>query len=119
MKYGLTEIAGRSIKVLPSKADLFNWLSETLAGRGCEIKRNETYGGGAKAKLDRIFAKNLTPDVALAQLDKGEIYLMIVPVAEIAASARSRRDETGFQRIRRALDRRRNGCLLKVCDHAH
>ncbi|MFN8514351.1 MAG: ABC transporter substrate-binding protein [Thermomicrobiales bacterium] len=48
-----------------------------------EIKRNETYGGGAKAKLERIFAKNLTPDVALAQLDKGEIDLMIVPVAEI------------------------------------
>jgi peptide/nickel transport system substrate-binding protein len=48
-----------------------------------EIKRNETYGGGPKAKLDRIFAKNLTPDVALAQLDKGEIDLMIVPVAEI------------------------------------
>ena len=42
MKYGLTEIAGRSIEVLPSKADLFNWLSETLAGQGCEIKRNET-----------------------------------------------------------------------------
>jgi len=48
-----------------------------------EIKRNENYGGGNKAKLDRIFLKNLTPDVALAQLDRGEIDLMIVPISEI------------------------------------
>ncbi|HEX5417786.1 MAG TPA: ABC transporter substrate-binding protein, partial [Chloroflexota bacterium] len=49
-----------------------------------ELQRNEEYGGGAKAKLDKLFFKILEADVALAQLDKGELDLMIVPVAEIA-----------------------------------
>jgi ABC-type transport system substrate-binding protein len=48
-----------------------------------EIDRNEDYGGGAKAKLDKIFLKILTPDVALAQLDKGDLDMMIVPVSEV------------------------------------
>ncbi len=47
-----------------------------------EIKRNDTYGGD-KAKLDRIFFKISTPDVALAQMETGELDLMIVPVAEM------------------------------------
>jgi peptide/nickel transport system substrate-binding protein len=49
-----------------------------------EMKRNDTYGGGAKAKLDQVFFKILTPDAALAQLEKGELDLMIVPVSEAA-----------------------------------
>ncbi|HEX5503226.1 MAG TPA: ABC transporter substrate-binding protein [Thermomicrobiales bacterium] len=49
-----------------------------------ELRRNDGYGGGTKAKLDRVFLKILTPDVALAQLDKGDLDLMTVPVAEIA-----------------------------------
>lgn len=48
-----------------------------------EIKRNENYTGGAKAKLDRIFCKVLTQqDIGIAQLEKGEIDLMVVPVTE-------------------------------------
>ena len=47
-----------------------------------ELARNETYGG-TKAKLDKIFFKILTPDAALAQLDQGELDLMIVPIAEV------------------------------------
>ncbi len=50
-----------------------------------EIKRNESYTGGPKAKLDRIFCKVLTQqDVGLAQLEKGEIDLMVVPIVEAA-----------------------------------
>jgi len=48
-----------------------------------EIKRNETYTGGPKAKLDRIFCKALSQeDVGIAQLEKGEIDLMSVSVTE-------------------------------------
>ncbi|MDQ6601751.1 MAG: ABC transporter substrate-binding protein [Chloroflexota bacterium] len=48
-----------------------------------EIKRNETYTGGPKAKLDKIFCKALTQeDVGIAQLEKGEIDLMTVSVTE-------------------------------------
>lgn len=48
-----------------------------------EIKRNDNYTGGPKAKLDRIFLKHLTPDVALAQMEKGELDLVIVPISEV------------------------------------
>ncbi|MGI8858190.1 MAG: ABC transporter substrate-binding protein [Thermomicrobiales bacterium] len=48
-----------------------------------EIKRNETYAGGPKAKLDKIFLKALSQeDVGIAQLEKGEIDLMTVSVTE-------------------------------------
>jgi len=48
-----------------------------------EIKRNESYTGGTKAKLDKIFCKVLTQqDVGIAQLEKGELDLMVVPVTE-------------------------------------
>lgn len=48
-----------------------------------EIKRNETYTGGPKAKLDKIFCKALAQeDVGIAQLEKGEIDLMSVSVTE-------------------------------------
>ena len=48
-----------------------------------EIKRNDSYTGGPKAKLDRIFCKVLTQqDVGLAQLEKGELDVMVVPVTE-------------------------------------
>lgn len=48
-----------------------------------EIKRNETYTGGPKAKLDKIFCKALSQeDVGIAQLEKGEIDLMTVSVTE-------------------------------------
>ncbi len=57
--------------------------SDWKADQYLEIKRNETYTGGAKAKLDKIFCKVLTQqDVGLAQLEKGEIDLMVVPVTE-------------------------------------
>lgn len=47
------------------------------------IKRNQDYAGGPKAKLDRIICKVLTQqDVGIAQLEKGEIDLMSVPVTE-------------------------------------
>jgi peptide/nickel transport system substrate-binding protein len=49
-----------------------------------EMERNDGYGGGAKAKLDRVFLKIVKPDVSLAQLEKGELDLMIVPVSEVA-----------------------------------
>ena len=50
-----------------------------------EIKRNENYTAGPKAKLDRIFLKVLTQqDVGLAQLEKGELDLMLVPITEAA-----------------------------------
>ena len=48
-----------------------------------QIDRNDNYTGGPKAKLDRIFFKILTADVALAQMDRGELDLMIVPVSEM------------------------------------
>ncbi len=47
-----------------------------------ELKRNEGYGG-TKAKLDRLFGKILTTDAALAQLDQGELDLMILPIGEV------------------------------------
>ncbi len=48
-----------------------------------EIKRNDSYTGGPKAKLDRIFFKILAADAALAQMDRGELDLMIVPTSEM------------------------------------
>jgi peptide/nickel transport system substrate-binding protein len=47
-----------------------------------ELKRNDSYGGG-KAKLDRLFFKILTVDAALAQMERGELDLMIVPTSEM------------------------------------
>lgn len=47
-----------------------------------ELKRNDAYGG-AKAKLDRIFFKVLAVDAALAQMERGELDLMIVPTSEM------------------------------------
>jgi peptide/nickel transport system substrate-binding protein len=47
-----------------------------------ELKRNDSYGG-AKAKLDRLFFKILTVDTALAQMERGELDLMIVPTSEM------------------------------------
>ncbi len=46
-----------------------------------ELKRSDTYGG-TKAKLDRIFFKILAVDAALAQMERGELDLMIVPTSE-------------------------------------
>jgi peptide/nickel transport system substrate-binding protein len=54
-----------------------------------EITRNENYGGGAKARLDRIFFKILTRDAALAQLEKGELDLMVAPVSEVGRLKRA------------------------------
>jgi ABC-type transport system substrate-binding protein len=50
-----------------------------------QVKRNETYAGGPKAKLDTIFFKAISQqDVGLAQLDSGEVDLMTaVPVSEV------------------------------------
>ena len=47
------------------------------------MKRNDGYTGGPKAKLDRIFFKVLAADAALAQMDRGELDLMIVPTSEM------------------------------------
>ncbi|MDQ6906664.1 MAG: ABC transporter substrate-binding protein [Chloroflexota bacterium] len=49
-----------------------------------ELQRNDAYTGGPKPKLDKIFLKILTPSVAIAQLEKGELDLMgPVPVQEL------------------------------------
>jgi len=57
--------------------------SDWKADQYLEIKRNDSYTGGTKAKLDKIFCKVLTQqDVGIAQLEKGEIDLMVVPVTE-------------------------------------
>ena len=57
--------------------------SDWKADQYLEIKRNESYTGGTKAKLDKIFCKVLTQeDVGIAQLEKGELDVMIVPVTE-------------------------------------
>ena len=55
-----------------------------------EMKRNDGYTGGPKAKLDRIFFKVLAADAALAQMDRGELDLMIVPTSEMDRSRRTR-----------------------------
>jgi len=47
-----------------------------------ELKRNDSYGG-TRAKLDRIFFKILAVDAALAQMERGELDLMIVPTSEM------------------------------------
>jgi peptide/nickel transport system substrate-binding protein len=47
-----------------------------------ELKRNDSYGG-TRAKLDRIFFKVLAVDAALAQMERGELDLMIVPTSEM------------------------------------
>ena len=57
--------------------------SDWKADQYLEIKRNDSYTGGTKARLDKIFCKVLTQqDVGIAQLEKGEIDLMVVPVTE-------------------------------------
>ncbi|MGI8858191.1 MAG: ABC transporter substrate-binding protein [Thermomicrobiales bacterium] len=50
-----------------------------------QVKRNETYAAGPKAKLDSIFFKVITQDDAgLAQLESGEMDLFAaVPVSEV------------------------------------
>ncbi len=50
-----------------------------------QVKRNETYAGGPKAKLDTIFFKAINQqDVGIAQLEKGELDLMqAIPVQEV------------------------------------
>jgi len=49
------------------------------------IKRNDTYTAGPKPKLDKIFLKVLTQqDVGVAQLERGELDLMVVPITEAA-----------------------------------
>jgi len=49
-----------------------------------ELHRNDAYTGGPKPKLDSLFLKVLSPDVAVAQLEKGELDLMgPVPVQEL------------------------------------
>lgn len=48
-----------------------------------EVKRNDNYSGGPKAKLDRVFFKLLAADAALAQMERGELDLMIVPTSEM------------------------------------
>ncbi len=56
---------------------------EWKADQYLEIRRNEGYTGGPKAKLDRIYCKVLTQqDVGLAQLERGEIDAMVVPITE-------------------------------------
>jgi len=59
--------------------------AEWKADQYLQVKRNETYTGGPKAKLDTIFFKAISQqDVGLAQLDKGEVDLMAaVPVSEV------------------------------------
>jgi len=47
-----------------------------------ELKRNDSYGG-VKAKLDRLFFKILAVDASLAQMERGELDLMIVPTSEM------------------------------------
>ena len=47
-----------------------------------QMKRNDKYVGKAPA-LDQIFLKILTPDVALAQLEKGDLDLMTLAVEAI------------------------------------
>ena len=47
-----------------------------------ELKRNDAYGG-TRAKLDRVFFKILAVDAALAQMERGELDLMIVPTSEM------------------------------------
>ena len=47
-----------------------------------ELKRNDSYGG-TRARLDRIFFKILAVDAALAQMERGELDLMIVPTSEM------------------------------------
>ena len=46
-----------------------------------EVARNDTYFGAAPA-LDRMFLKIVTPDVAIAQLETGEIDLTSLPISE-------------------------------------
>ncbi|MDQ2786620.1 MAG: ABC transporter substrate-binding protein [Chloroflexota bacterium] len=49
-----------------------------------ELHRNDGYTGGPKPKLDTLFLKVLSSDVAIAQLETGELDLMgPVPVQEI------------------------------------
>ncbi|MEA2512149.1 MAG: peptide/nickel transport system substrate-binding protein [Thermomicrobiales bacterium] len=52
-----------------------------------ELQRNETYGGPAPY-LDRILLSIRTPDVALAEIERGELDIMPLPLDE-AEGARS------------------------------
>src|SRR5207248_723323 len=51
-------------------------------GPYAELKRNDTYGG-TRVRLERIFFKILAVDAALAQMERGELDLMIVPTSEM------------------------------------
>jgi ABC-type transport system substrate-binding protein len=56
---------------------------EWKADQYLAIKRNETYTGGPKAKLDKIFCMVITQeDTGIAQIDKGEIDLIQISVTE-------------------------------------
>lgn len=58
---------------------------EWKADQYLAIKRNDKYGGGPKALLDKIFLKVLVnQDIGIAQLEKGELDLMVLPVTEVA-----------------------------------
>ncbi len=49
-----------------------------------ELHRNDAYTGGLKPKLASLFLKVLSPDVAIAQLETGELDLMgPVPIQEL------------------------------------
>jgi ABC-type transport system substrate-binding protein len=52
-----------------------------------ELRRNETYGGPAPY-LDRILLSIRTPDVAIAEIERGELDIMPLPLDE-AEGARS------------------------------
>lgn len=52
-----------------------------------ELTRSETYGG-SKGLLDRILLPIRTPDVALAEIERGELDIMTLPIDE-AEGARS------------------------------
>jgi len=77
------QMAKSAFAFAPTPAAGAFFYSDWKADQYLEIKRNEGYGAGPKAKLDKIFCKVLTQqDVGIAQLEKGEIDLMVVPVTE-------------------------------------
>jgi peptide/nickel transport system substrate-binding protein len=47
-----------------------------------QIKRNDSYVG-TRAKLDSVFFKILAVDASLAQMERGDLDLMIVPTSEM------------------------------------
>jgi ABC-type transport system substrate-binding protein len=87
-EHALKDVAPDQLKAHPFtlnpnvSAGVFRF-SKYAADQYLELQRNESYGG-TKAKLDKIFAKILPLDGALAALEKGDLDLMIVPVQEVA-----------------------------------